>query len=118
MDKTKEEKRTRRLKLLAQRSGFAMHGIEFLLLDRTFDDKLSKAKYIEFEPYDEQIYIDPTFHLEIAEAQSLIDNLWECGLRPTNITNVSGEVAAVKEHLGDMRKLSQRLLDKVLMDQP
>lgn len=48
---------------------------------------------------------DPTMNLHMEEAQQLMDELWRCGLRPTEGTGSAGAMAAVQAHLADMRKL-------------
>lgn len=39
------------------------------------------------------------------DAQMLIDELWQCGIRPTEGTGSAGAMAATKSHLEDMRRL-------------
>ncbi len=58
--------------------------------------------------YDENNHgrvIDPTFKLSYEDAQQLMDDLWQCGLRPSEGTGSAGALAATQEHLDDMRKL-------------
>lgn len=47
-----------------------------------------------------------TFELDPAAGQQLIDELWRCGLRPTEGTGSAGAMAAVERHLEDMRRLA------------
>ena len=47
----------------------------------------------------------PTFILDNKAAQELMDDLWSCGLRPTEGTGSAGAMAAVQEHLADLRRL-------------
>lgn len=47
----------------------------------------------------------PTIQLSIQSAQQLMDELWQCGLRPTEGTGSAGSLAATQRHLDDMRKL-------------
>ncbi len=61
------------------------------MLDRTESDQVLDLK--------------PTFSLERAEAQSLMDELWHCGLRPTEGTGSAGSLAATQKHLEDMRAI-------------
>jgi hypothetical protein len=49
--------------------------------------------------------IEPTFELDMNEAQALMDDLWHCGLRPTEGTGSAGALAATQKHLEDMRTL-------------
>ncbi len=43
-------------------------------------------------------------------AQQLMDELWHCGMRPTEGTGSAGSLAATQRHLGDMRSLVAKLL--------
>jgi hypothetical protein len=47
----------------------------------------------------------PTMNLRMEEAQQFMDELWRCGLRPTEGAGSAGAMAAVQAHLSDMRKL-------------
>jgi hypothetical protein len=47
----------------------------------------------------------PTFHLTPQEAQSLMDGLWEAGVRPRDGAGSLAHVDAQKAHLEDMRRL-------------
>lgn len=49
---------------------------------------------------------DASISLSIPEAQSLMDQLWDCGLRPTEGTGSAGALAATQKHLDDMRALA------------
>jgi len=48
---------------------------------------------------------EPTIRLKQEEAQRLMDELWVCGLRPSEGTGSAGALAATQKHLDDMRKL-------------
>ncbi|MFA7333497.1 MAG: hypothetical protein WC130_04295 [Kiritimatiellia bacterium] len=49
--------------------------------------------------------VPPVMHLSAPQAQMLMDDLWNCGLRPSEGTGSAGALAAVQEHLKDMRKI-------------
>ena len=49
--------------------------------------------------------IVPLFRLEYEEAQTLMDSLYEAGLRPRGAAGSAGQLDAVKYHLEDMRRL-------------
>lgn len=53
---------------------------------------------------------EPTFRLATHEAQQLIDELWGCGLRPSEGTGSAGSLAATERHLVDMQKIALGLL--------
>lgn len=48
---------------------------------------------------------EPFLHLEREEAQQLMDELWNAGMRPVGAAGSAGQLDAVKYHLEDMRKL-------------
>lgn len=58
----------------------------------------------EFVPCDDRV-ADPTLILPSELARSLMDELWRAGLRPRGVKDPTSEVAAVKYHLEDMRRL-------------
>lgn len=57
--------------------------------------------------------VAPTLSLTNEQAQQLMDQLWICGLRPTEGTGSAGSLAATERHLEDMRKVSTGLLRKL-----
>lgn len=40
-----------------------------------------------------------------SQAQELMDDLWRCGVRPTEGAGTAGSMAATQRHLEDMREL-------------
>ena len=40
------------------------------------------------------------------EAQALIDDLWQCGMRPTEGAGTAGSMLAAQKHLEDMRSIA------------
>lgn len=57
----------------------------------------------EFEP---GATLEPSFVLDYAAAQVLMDDLWTSGLRPTEGKGSAGAMKAVQYHLEDMRKIA------------
>jgi len=47
----------------------------------------------------------PTFQLSNRNAQALMEQLWQCGIRPSEGKGSAGQLKAVEYHLEDMRKL-------------
>jgi hypothetical protein len=41
------------------------------------------------------------------DAQSLMDELWQCGLRPTEGAGIAGALAATQAHLQSVHQMSQ-----------
>jgi hypothetical protein len=56
-------------------------------------------------------FVPPTLSLRTATAQHLMDQLWQCGLRPTEGTGSAGSLAATQRHLDDMRKIAFTALE-------
>jgi len=63
----------------------------------------------ERSPYESDYGSGPTIQLEKHAAQKLIDDLWDCGLRPSEGSGSAGQLAAVQNHLADMRKLLSKV---------
>jgi len=63
------------------------------------------AQPIVFSRQKSGLAIEPCLTLKTAEAQQLMDELWLCGLRPTEGTGSAGAYAAQGKHLEDMRQL-------------
>lgn len=51
--------------------------------------------------------------LDPSEAQRLMDELWDCGFRPSEGTGSAGALAATQKHLEDMRKLTFDLIGRI-----
>ena len=49
--------------------------------------------------------IEPFARIDKEQAQLLMDDLWNCGIRPTEGTGSAGAMAATERHLEDMRRL-------------
>ncbi len=82
-----------------------MNGIEFYVIVRG-SPRPSLARPLEFEEHDPaEVYYQPTFFLEPKAAQELMDDLWSCGLRPSEGSGSAGALAATERHLEDMRRL-------------
>lgn len=64
------------------------------------------AEAIPFAPVKEGDFVDPALRLKPEEAQRLMDELWACGVRPTEGAGSAGAMAATERHLADMRKIA------------
>ena len=49
--------------------------------------------------------VAPFMSLTLTSAQELMDELWRCGLRPSEGSGSAGSLAATERHLSDMRRL-------------
>ena len=59
---------------------------------------------------------EPVIEIGDTQAQMLMDSLWNCGIRPTDGAGTAGSMAAVQEHLKDMREQNKTLLRFVLSE--
>lgn len=69
-----------------------------------------------FEAIEPSAYVvGPEYGVSIDKtvAQKLMDNLWDCGLRPTEGIGSAGSLAATQKHLSDLQKLLDRVLTLV-----
>lgn len=55
---------------------------------------------------------EPAMRLKYEEAQRLMDELWRCGLRPSEGTGSAGSLAATERHLKDMQGIALGALRK------
>lgn len=70
------------------------------------------AKPPEFVKLDMGVFADPMLKLEQEDAQLLMDELWQAGLRPSEGTGSAGSLAATERHLKDMQAIAMGLLKK------
>jgi hypothetical protein len=67
--------------------------------------RVAFGRPVTMEPMEELGYVkEPTFQLDPLQAKQLMDELWRCGIRPTEADS-PGELGATKRHLEDMRTL-------------
>ena len=63
--------------------------------------------FVKRELYEET---PPVCRLSETAAQQLMDDLWACGLRPSEGRGSAGQLAAVQEHLKDMKIIVSKKL--------
>jgi len=99
------------LEVRAQRQPWR-DGVELLALVR--DDRgTSIAKPLTLETLaDGAMVHEPTMTLSNHSAQMLMDELWRCGLRPSEGSGSAGSLAATERHLKDMQAVAMGLLRK------
>lgn len=86
--------------------------VELLALVRN-DLGTSIAKPLTLERIADGAYVsEPTMTLTNKAAQMLMDELWQCGLRPSEGTGSAGSLAATERHLKDMQAVAMGLLRK------
>jgi hypothetical protein len=83
------------------------NGVDFLCRD--FDGNIVKSLRFS-KPESRYSTCKPTFSLSVTQAQTLMDDLWNAGLRPTEGSGSAGSLRATESHLNDMRKIAFKKL--------
>lgn len=98
------------LEVMARRADYS-NGVDIYVCRRTVGDGLSFAMPVVMQKAQSEYDVAmPMLRLKIHEAQQLMDELWQCGLRPTEGTGSAGSLAATERHLKDMRDIVVGLL--------
>jgi len=88
-------------------------SIEIAVFVNHDNGKVSVAEKLTLVDFDPNSYlVDPTMRLKRDEAQFLMDELWKCGLRPSEGSGSAGSLAATEKHLKDMQTIAIGLLRK------
>lgn len=88
-------------------------AIELSVFRRRPDDRIDVAQPLVMRTVEDgEANVEPTMTLSVTEAQLLMDELWNCGLRPSEGTGSAGSLAATERHLKDMQAIAMGLLRK------
>ena len=98
-----------RLEVRAERD-IMRQGVSLYFFHYTPADTIVLAEPMIMSEVDEGVACRPTMTMQHEDAQLLMDELWRCGLRPTEGTGSAGAMAAVEKHLADMRKIAFKKL--------
>lgn len=99
------------LRFHATRDPFRPGGLELraAVFDPAKPDTIAEVQPLVFKERssNEAIRVDDPgmARLDADAAQSLIDELWNAGVRPSHEAQGIGQIAALRDHLGDMRRL-------------
>ena len=73
----------------------------------TSEDGKTRVKDVVLEVVEDVgIAHRPSFDVSMDAAQTLMDDLWRSGLRPTEGAGSAGALRAVEGHLADMRRIA------------
>ena len=88
-------------------------GVDIHVVERRNDGLTAVLRPGIFETIAEGEYVgEPSLHMQDEEAQRLMDELWHCGLRPSEGTGSAGSLAATERHLADMQRITRGVLKK------
>jgi len=65
---------------------------------------------ITMEHKEPGLIVEPTLRIDMDAGQTLMDDLWNAGLRPTEGAGSAGSLLATEKHLSDMRKIAFKKL--------
>jgi hypothetical protein len=103
------------IKVLARLQNFRQQ-IDLMIFDEPKvtreGDMRRVATSIVFETMDPDALYSPSLQLDSTAAQKLMDELWDCGLRPSEGSGSAGALAATQYHLEDLRTLIKELIFK------
>jgi hypothetical protein len=99
------------LEMMARREDWS-EGISIYMRQRTVGHGASVAAPITMIRLEPGSVAEPMLRLGIQQAQQLMDELWQCGLRPTEGSGSAGSLAATERHLKDMQLVAMGLLRK------
>lgn len=89
-------------------------GIEILISEHPNQHRpYAVATEMVFRQVTPGEFIKPTCVLDMQDAQQLIDELWQCGLRPSQAQASAGALSATQKHLDDMRALVFKKTDLI-----
>lgn len=80
-------------------------GVDLLIIQGS-----SVGRNVVMERVEEGLIVQPTVRLGRDEAQTLMDDLWNAGIRPTEGAGSAGSLRATEKHLADMRLIAFRQL--------
>lgn len=86
-------------------------GIDLHLAERR-PSGLFVAQPLILMERNEHEFSDPFLRLRMHDAQRLMDELWGCGLRPSEGSGSAGSLRATEKHLSDMQRIAFMLLER------
>lgn len=89
-----------------------MGNVELLVIDRSNEGVIRYGRNIPFDSVEPGEASEPTLAIPFEAAQQLMDDLWICGLRPSEGAGSAGSLRATQDHLADMRKIAFQLMEK------
>jgi hypothetical protein len=87
-------------------------SVDLICLERAFDKEYVGAP-VRFEMCElgpNTAIAEPTLALQPASAQSLLQALWDAGVRPADWSSPAGELKALRDHVGFAEHVAKTLL--------
>lgn len=87
--------------------------VELLVLRREGDRVIATADDVVMSDLEPGARPRSTISLDGHMAQMLMDDLWRCGIRPSEGSGSAGQLAATQKHLEHVSKTHDRMLDLI-----
>lgn len=97
------------LKIRAQSAPWH-NSVNFLLYQNRPDGGKSVITDFIIDDKNDYFAAGPSFSLDYDQAQVLMDDLWNAGVRPTEGSGSAGSLRATEKHLDDMRAVVAKQL--------
>jgi hypothetical protein len=84
------------------------NGVDIWIAEGNRKQNLVTDMTMRIEPFDDidmSLIRDPSMVLSLDSAQSLMDALWDAGVKPSGGEGHTAHIRALNAHLDDMRKL-------------
>lgn len=99
------------LEVMARREDWS-GGISIYMREQTVGRGNQVAAPVTMVDQEPNTIVEPMARLPIQAAQQLMDELWRCGVRPSEGSGSAGSLAATERHLKDMQAVAMGLLRK------
>ncbi len=93
------------IKIFARRAAWS-ENVELLYKHLDYEQHKCYIGVIHLKEIPPEIEAAPSLVLTHQLAQRLMDQLWDCGLRPSEGSGSAGAMAATQQHLADMRAIA------------
>ncbi len=84
-------------------------GVEIAAYGKLGDGTM-KVATIQWETIPQYEEIKPTLSFRMEQAQVLMDDLWNAGVRPTEGAGSAGAMRAAEHHIADLRRVAFKAL--------
>lgn len=81
---------------------------------RVIDRESGTVGKIVMEPHTRGTPAEPAMAINTDIAQSLMDSLWDAGIRPAGAKGSAGQLTAVQGHLSDMREIAFKFINSTV----
>lgn len=86
-----------------------MNGVEIAAFGKLPNGD-TRVAVVQWESIAECDAMKPTFSIRMDQAQVLMDDLWNAGIRPTDGSGSAGAMRAAEHHIADLRRVAFKAL--------